>query len=164
MEDVSGDTAPRLREAVRALIVDEDDRVLLVRLTFAGVSFWLNPGGGIEPGEDRLTALARELREEVGIHVDALGPEVWTKTAHFTMGPWDGQVDHVHLVRIPHVEPLGTFSPEELLAESLDAARWWSREELAASGDVFAPREFPRLYAEPLDGGVPPAPIVLWGY
>ncbi|MDG4870443.1 NUDIX domain-containing protein, partial [Guyparkeria sp. 1SP6A2] len=45
--------------------------------------FWANPGGGIEPGESRLEALRRELAEETGIQIDALGPEVWTKTAMF---------------------------------------------------------------------------------
>jgi 8-oxo-dGTP diphosphatase len=60
--------AVRLRESVRALILDGDGHVLLVRFWWDGVEpadgFWANPGGGIELGESRLTALRRELRED----------------------------------------------------------------------------------------------------
>jgi 8-oxo-dGTP pyrophosphatase MutT (NUDIX family) len=73
----------RLRESVRALIVDPDAHVLLVRFDWEGVEpaggFWTSPGGGIEPGESRLEAIQRELREEVGMVVDSLGSELWTK-------------------------------------------------------------------------------------
>lgn len=153
-----------LREAVRGLVLDEDDNVLLVRLTFHGVTFWTPPGGGIETGENRLAALARELREEVGLVVDSLGPEVWTKTAHFPMREWTGQVDHVHLVRVRHVEPVGAFTADELLGEGLDAARWWSLPELLASDETFTPRTFAQLLADLLTHGVPSEPIRLWGY
>ena len=79
----------RLRESVRALIVDPDDYVLLVRFDWDGLEptggFWAIPGGGIEAGESRLEAIQRELREEVGMVVDSLSPELWTKTALFPM-------------------------------------------------------------------------------
>jgi 8-oxo-dGTP pyrophosphatase MutT (NUDIX family) len=104
----------KLRESVRALILDENDWVLLVRVDWAGLDvpggFWANPGGGIEAGESRTHALARELVEEVGLRLTGLGPEIWTKTALFPMSEWDGQVDHIHLVRVVH------FTLEDLLS------------------------------------------------
>ncbi|MFM7686187.1 MAG: NUDIX domain-containing protein, partial [Actinomycetota bacterium] len=41
----------RIRDAVRALVLDPDDRILMVRFEFpdAGTR-WALPGGGIEPG------------------------------------------------------------------------------------------------------------------
>ena len=59
-----------IRTAVRALVIDHDNHVLMVRLDFPNGSWWVLPGGGIEPGEDEISALHRELREEVGL-VDA---------------------------------------------------------------------------------------------
>jgi 8-oxo-dGTP pyrophosphatase MutT (NUDIX family) len=53
-----------LRAAVRALVLDENDHVLMVRLVFGHGAYWVLPGGGIDEGEDVLSALRRELREE----------------------------------------------------------------------------------------------------
>ena len=56
---------------VAAAVVREAGRVLLAQRldgdSLAG--FWEFPGGKIEPGEDPREAVARELREELGIDV-----------------------------------------------------------------------------------------------
>lgn len=62
-------------------MLDDDGRVLLIE-TYDDhddrPAFWLTPGGGIEPGESRAAAAARELLEETGIATtpDALGAPV----------------------------------------------------------------------------------------
>lgn len=158
----------RLRESARALILDPDDRVLLVRFDWPGLEpvggFWANPGGGIEPGESRLAAIQRELREEIGLVVDELGPEVWTKTAHFPMDDWDGQVDHIHLYRVAHFDPAPTMTPTELAAENLHEIRWWSPDEIASGTATFAPRALPDLLADLTTNGIPPTPTALRGF
>ena len=50
-----------------ALIVDDAGRLLVVRKR--GTTVWMQPGGKPEPGETPAQTLARELHEELGVHV-----------------------------------------------------------------------------------------------
>jgi 8-oxo-dGTP diphosphatase len=52
---------------VAALIRDDAGRVLLVRKR--GTTAFMQPGGKRDPGEDDVTALAREIAEELGCRV-----------------------------------------------------------------------------------------------
>ena len=55
------------------VIVENDNRILLVRHMKPGVyDFWVAPGGGAEGTEDLLTAAKREVFEESGLHVEPL--------------------------------------------------------------------------------------------
>ncbi len=54
-----------LIRTVAAIIADGEGRVLLVRKR--GSRIFIQPGGKREAGEDALTTLARELREELGV-------------------------------------------------------------------------------------------------
>ena len=69
----------RIRQALRAVLVDPDHSILLVRIEFPTETVWVLPGGGLDPGEDHLTALHRELHEEVGLVDMDIGPHVWTR-------------------------------------------------------------------------------------
>ena len=51
----------------RALIINEENKILLVKHTYR--KYWYIPGGGVKAGETVLQALARELKEEVGLTI-----------------------------------------------------------------------------------------------
>jgi 8-oxo-dGTP diphosphatase len=152
----------RIRDAVRALVLDERDRVLLVRFEFPTATVWALPGGGVEPGETPLEALRRELHEELGLVDVEVGPHVWSRlhVIPFIDGRWDGQRDRVHLVRVPSFEPQPVLSWEQLRAERLHEIRWWRVDEVEAARDVrFAPTELARHLVELLRDGPPTEPV-----
>lgn len=157
-------TGLRIRRAVRAAILDPDDRILLVRFEFPTRTVWATPGGGQEHGEDDEATLRRELHEELGLRLDTLGPLIWTRThvIPFIDGMWDGQRDLIYLLRVPTFTPAPALSWEQLRAERVHEMRWWSLAELEAAGEhgvIFAPGRLPTLVADLLRGGVPDAPV-----
>ncbi|MFM7095017.1 MAG: NUDIX domain-containing protein, partial [Actinomycetota bacterium] len=145
-------TGLRIREAVRALLIDDDHHVLLAHLAFPLRSVWVLPGGGLDPCESHDDGLLRELREEVGFTPEAIGPLLWTRThvIPFVDGLWDGQRDHVYLVRTDRFEPSPALTTEQLRAEHLVDLRWWSLDELLAEPETtfFAPLHLPKLVHE----------------
>lgn len=154
------------RPAARALLLDDADRVLLVRFEFSEHTVWATPGGGIEPGETVEQALRRELIEEVGLHDVEIGPHLWTRTvrAATPIGRWVGQSEVVHLVRTPAFEPTPALSWEQLRAEFVHELRWWGLDqldELAGRGVRLAPRRLVEVVRSVLREGPPVEPLRL---
>src|SRR3712207_1500140 len=107
-----------IRSAVRALVLDLEDSVLLVRFDFPHKRVWAPPGGGIEPGETEEDAVVRELAEECGLREFELGPCVWERTHWFgDMPGWAGQHERIYLVRTERFEPAPEFTAEALAQE-----------------------------------------------
>lgn len=151
----------RLRLGARAVVLDPDDRILLVRFEFPDRALWATPGGGVDQGETHEQAIVRELAEEAGLEDVVLGPWIWTRKHVFPFldGNWDGQVERFVLVRTHSFEPAPRFTEEQLAAEYVAGVRWWPQEELAASDELFAPRRLPELVAALLRDGPPGKPI-----
>ena len=62
-------------ELAGGVIADADSRLLLIHRNTPGLTQWELPGGQVEPDETAAAAVARELREELGIVV-AVGQEL----------------------------------------------------------------------------------------
>src|SRR4051812_35255591 len=95
-------STPPLREAARAVLLDADDRVLLLRYDENG-EFWATPGGSLENGEDHATATVRELGEELGIDEKAieLGPQLAERSKDHKVGGHEvRQVERYFLTRV----------------------------------------------------------------
>lgn len=136
---------PERREAVRAIVLDAERRILLARIEHpvSRDAWWITPGGGVDPGESDEDALRRELREEAGLAGVEVGPLVHERELVF---PWASRLlaqhERFHLVRVERHEPAPTI---DVSFEGLTELRWWTVEELEATTEEVAPPELPQL-------------------
>jgi len=120
------------RENVRAAVIDELGRILLLRYGDDYGDWWVTPGGGREPGEDDEQTLRRELEEEVGLVGFEPGPLLWELNGWTRDEPgFGGFLSRVYLVRVSRFEP-------PYLTEAREV-RW------------FSPAELARVSTRPLD-------------
>jgi G:T/U-mismatch repair DNA glycosylase/ADP-ribose pyrophosphatase YjhB (NUDIX family) len=155
---------PVPRAAVRALVVDGAERVLLLRFEnpVSREAWWATPGGGVEPGESEELTLRRELREECGLELCDPGPVVWVREHVF---PWEGrllaQSERFHLIRVDRLEVAPTV---DLAAEGVHGHRWWTLAELEATGERLAPAALARDLRGLLAAGPGREPLDVSGY
>ena len=132
----------RSRRTARVLVFDGGGRVLLIRFVVARVEgdfvFWLTPGGEIEAGETELEAARRELREELGLEVEVVGP-VYSEANRFEhQGEMRDNLDYYFVARCGVDAPkLCGVTVEEIAV--MREIRWWRAEEIEASGERFFP-------------------------
>lgn len=106
-----------ITQGVRAIVEDGEGRILLVKHIYGGQ--WYLPGGKVKRGEDLMTALARELKEETGLTsysiVGSLGSfESREEYKRDTITVYHLQAKDRGLAPGIEIERLGFFSPHEL--------------------------------------------------
>jgi 8-oxo-dGTP pyrophosphatase MutT (NUDIX family) len=151
---------PIVRPAARIILIGPGDRVLLQHIVDPadGHAVWITLGGGLLPGESHEQAAQRELREEIGLALDTLGPWVWKREHVFR---WAGrdllQVERFYLVRVGEIViDSSGLDPAEMFA--VRGHRWWTVDEIQRSRETFAPRRLAELLRPLLAGTLPAEP------
>ncbi len=144
-----------VRHAGRVILLDPDDRVLLMRYDDAPPigRHWTTPGGGLNDGEDYAAGAARELAEETGwTDIELLG-EVYQRSITMRYG---GRLVRQHerhfLAR--------TDQPRRELGDVADmhatdyiaAWRWWELAELDRTTETVWPAGLADLIRTILSG------------
>jgi len=140
------------RHAARVLLVDEDDRLLMLRghdPLKPGRSWWFTVGGGLDEGEDHRGAAERELFEETGVAVSAtelVGP-VWRRTAIFDfLGGNLIQHEQFFVARVLRAEvALSTAGWSAIELDTVDEFGWFSAAEIRALDLEYFPAQLPHL-------------------
>jgi 8-oxo-dGTP pyrophosphatase MutT (NUDIX family) len=116
-----------------AVFIVQQDRVLMVH--HRGLQRWLPVGGHIDPGEDPISAVHREAREESGLAIELLldqplpelpDVKVLPPPVYMDIHPIEGQ--HAHLGMVYFARPVG--GELTLAAEEHHDIRWYTREEI----------------------------------
>jgi 8-oxo-dGTP diphosphatase len=163
---VTEGAAPRERRTARVLLLDPENRILLMRGRLPGdpdaPRVWFTIGGGIEAGETVLQAAAREIVEETGLADARLGPVVWTGEAMLH----DRKRRPVHfresfVVARTEGGILSRAGWQALEREFVDDVRWWTLSELQATAEPVYPEGFAELLPDVLGGRFAPQPLVI---
>lgn len=133
----------RLRQKVRAVVVNDSGEFLLVRPHGYREGEWTLAGGGVEEDESPVEAMRREIAEELGVTLEE-NLQVLPVSNRFIYSPdhrtrraldHDGQNATMFAVQLPSDVQI------VMQAEEIAEVRWFSREEALGAFPVQKQRE-----------------------
>lgn len=116
----------QITQVVSAAFVRDERLLLALRGPGSHAGKWCTPGGKVDPGESHAAALARELREELGVRGQPSGAHVlYVYEGQRTTAPKPFVLTCYLLIPSAHA----TFVPNP--AEGIVDARWFNADEIA---------------------------------
>ena len=118
---------------VKGIVVDPDNKVLLVKHTYA--PGWHFPGGGVDHNETPIDAVKRELMEEVGIY---------TEEEPKLMG-----VYHHQLLRVddfPLVYIVRRYTQKSVSSPEIEECQWYALGDIPADTTPATRRRLGELF------------------
>jgi 8-oxo-dGTP diphosphatase len=118
----------RIVPCVGAVILDEQNRVLLVKHVPEKEGFWARkyicPGGRLDPGESLEDGVRREVREETGLEISILH---WVRPMERVIRDSDGSLlEHIVYLDVVAKVKQGDFAP----ASDVGEGAWFAKEDL----------------------------------
>jgi ADP-ribose pyrophosphatase YjhB (NUDIX family) len=107
-----------------AAVIERDGRFLLVEEAIGDEIIYNQPAGHLEEGETLLAAVAREVLEETACH--------FTPEALLGVYRWRNPDSSVTYLRVAFSGSCSEPEPDRPLDEGVLAARWYTRDEVAA--------------------------------
>ena len=155
------DRLRRIRRAVRVILVDDRDRLLLFEDSDPGVpglTWWATPGGGMDPGETERQTAVREVAEETGCvlrETDLIGPLARRRAVHGYSDQILDQDEPFYLAVVSAFEiDISAHTEEEKF--TLQGHRWWTRADLESTRAWIWPAQLLDLWDRAADPTLPP--------
>lgn len=151
------------RKSSRAIVLNKQNQIFLFRYTFdffaEQESIWITPGGGLDDGESFEEALKRELFEELGIELTEPASFVFYRNPRYELknGETVQSEERFYLVCLDETE-FSYTNWTESENKRMTAGKWWSAEEIKATGEKFFSEDILEILERISKGGLPKEP------
>ena len=160
----------QIRNSVRILLINQDKELLLMCVDDPKTTskdgkyrgrFWTTLGGGIEPSESIVQAVARELHEESGISQSdvEIGPVVWIEELEIILYGSLTRIVQQFIVVHTKKKSAHLKNLTELEKEIVKEVRWFSLDQIKSHNETIFPIGIENYLPEILDGKYPEKPI-----